>query len=437
MWMLIACTAGPAKESETGGEIPVQIENVEVTLTPTKSAAVELRWTTSEPTRGWVEYGETEELGRKSPMETEARTDHSLLLVGIPYGQSWQLRAAWEGEDGVLASETLSYQPPPREMTGTPTLENGSADEAGFFLVPQRDGALITDRGGQVVWEHSDSFTTLEHSQIRVVDGVVYRMIFDRTDSGLDRLIGVDLGGNLVEELVLPGAHHDFVFRNGDLYYLGRDTREGPDGKQWVGDNLIRRSPDGTETPIWSTWDIALNTAPQDDGFYEAGLDVAHVNGLSWNEERQLFLISSKIQKCVWAIDDQGNALWSVGDSPGAMKLTDGNWVGTPHGPLLVGNLLYLFDNDPIEGRSSRGVAYSLDFDASNYAEAWSYSDGRTRNNVLGNTEPSSDGKTFVFYGRAGGITEVDADGTALWTLSTPPSGYMHAVDDLGGPLPE
>lgn len=437
MWLLIACTSGNGDDSEIKGEPPVRIEEVQVALTPTESAAVEVRWQTPTPTRGWVEYGATEELGRKSPMESEARTDHALLLVGIPYGQSWQLRAAWEREDGVSASEILSYQAPDRTMDGLFTLDEGSGEEEGFFLVPVANGAMISDRQGRVIWESEDSFTRMEHSQIRVVDGVVYRMIFDRADSGLDRLIGVDLAGNLVEELVLPGAHHDFLFKGEDLYYLDRDTRPGPDGKQWVGDSLIRRSPDGTETPIWSTWDIALNQEPQDDGFYDAGLDVAHANGLSWNEEAQLFLISSKIQKCVWAIDADGKALWSVGDSPGALELTEGTWVGTPHGPLLEGDLLYLFDNDPIEQRASRGVAYKLDHAAGTFQEVWSYSDRRTSNKVLGNSAPSSKGRTFVFYGRAGGITEVESDGSVRWALSTPPSGYMHAVDNLGGPLPE
>jgi hypothetical protein len=103
----------------------------------------------------------------------------------------------------------------------------------------------------------------------------------------------------------------------------------------------------------------------------------------------------------------------------------------------LVGDQLYLFDNDPIQGRSSRGVRYEIDLGAGQFRESWSYSDGRTKNKVLGNSAPSAGDTNFVFYGKSGGITEVDADGIPRWTLSTPSSGYMHAVDDLGGPLPE
>ncbi len=433
MWLLIACT----DKAPTTGDTPLRVEEVQVDLTPTQTGAVEVRWQTPTPSRGWVEYGNTKELGRKSPMELEARTDHALLLVGIPYGEAWQLRAAWESDEEVSVSKKLSYQAPGRTMNGRFSLEEGKGDQEGFFLVPVTNGALISDRKGRVVWESEDMFPDFSHSQVRVVDGVVYRLVFDRADSGLDRLIGVDLAGNPVTQLSLPGAHHDFVFRGEDLYYLDRDTRPGPTGVPWVGSTLIRRSPDGTETPIWSTWDIALPRGPEDRGFYEAGLDMAHINGLSWNEDQQIFLISSKIQNCVWAIDGEGTALWSIGDIPGALELTEGSWVGTPHGPLLVGDLVYLFDNEPIQQHASRAVAYELDRSAGTFREVWSYSDGETRNLVTGNSAPTSSGNTFVFYGRTGGITEVEPDGTVAWTLSTPPSGYMHAVENLGGALPE
>jgi sugar lactone lactonase YvrE len=435
MWLLLACTATIQEDSRSEGESS-SIEHVEVTLTPTQSAAVELRWTTSEPTRGWVEYGETEELGRKSPVETEPRTDHAILLVGIPYGKTWSLRVAWEENDEVLVSDLMTYRAPDRATRGKVTLKKGSPDLPGFFLVPLSTGGLIVDRAGRVVWESQDTRQEGTHSQIRLVGNVVYRLIFDRSESGLDRIVGADLSGNLIEEISVPGAHHDFLFRDGDLYYLDRDIRPGTDGKMWVGDKLVRRTPDGTETTIWNSWDIPLNEGPADSSFYDAGLDLTHSNGLSWSEEHQLFLISSKVQNCVWAIDEEGKALWSVGNSPGALQVTTGDWVGTPHGPLLDGDRLYLFDNEPVDGGSSRAVVYQMDQEAGTLQQVWSHTDGQIHN-VLGNVAPSPDGNFFVFYGQSGGIAEVDVDGTVRSALSTPPSGYMHALDNLGGPLPE
>src|SRR5690606_38743253 len=85
--------------------------HVEAKLSNDIETVVKLAWRTQEPTRGYVEYGTTAELGLQTPLEAEETSEHEALLLGLPQETRVYYRVVtWDG-DSAGVSDVGSIEP--------------------------------------------------------------------------------------------------------------------------------------------------------------------------------------------------------------------------------------------------------------------------------------------------------------------------------------
>lgn len=272
-------------------------------------------------------------------------------------------------------------------------------------------------------------------SQAKMKDGKIWFDQFSRESDSPDLLhtLSLDLSADIQEEL--PDSHHDFILFDDRTVYLARDRRDGPDGQPWIGDKLMQRLEDGTTTELWSTWG-SVSTEVVADTFYRDGRDWIHSNGLAYWPERDLYLVSSKTQQAVFAVDGAGGGLqWVMGGVQNTLEWVDGDPFGAVHGPLYTDGRLWIFNNG--DGKApSAAEAYTLDPDKQRCTKVWEYQDSKRSTMIHGNVLPLPDGTILAAWGDEGTVKWLEESGTVLgdWQGGSP--GYVQWLPSLGGPLP-
>src|SRR5688572_18209978 len=72
--------------------------HVEAALSEDIATVVKLEWQTQEPTRGYVEYGTTRELGLETPLEVDETLEHEATLLGLTQETLVYYRVvSWDG----------------------------------------------------------------------------------------------------------------------------------------------------------------------------------------------------------------------------------------------------------------------------------------------------------------------------------------------------
>src|SRR5262245_38951689 len=75
-----------------------QPRDVEAEVNESISTVVNVRWQTDEPSIGYIEYGPTQELEWKTPLEDEAQDEHALSLLGLRPDTLYYYRVVtWDG----------------------------------------------------------------------------------------------------------------------------------------------------------------------------------------------------------------------------------------------------------------------------------------------------------------------------------------------------
>ncbi|HMI93709.1 MAG TPA: fibronectin type III domain-containing protein, partial [Polyangiales bacterium] len=152
LWAIaVSCSCGddphPREPSQVEAEVSDDIATV-----------VNVRWATGEPSIGYVEYGLSEKLELKTPLEKKEREQHALQLLGLKPDHLYYYRVVtWDGDDaGASEIQTIRSGDLP---VGMPRLELEGSGHDLLTLVPvlgRTTAVLVIDGDGEIVWYHTD-----------------------------------------------------------------------------------------------------------------------------------------------------------------------------------------------------------------------------------------------------------------------------------------
>ncbi len=413
-------------------------ENISARLSDAISTVVKVSFRTSEPATAYVEYGPTESLGSRTPLEGAASTAHEQDLLGLEADTTYYYRVVTTGEGGS-ASGTLSIRTGDLPL-GMPPLSLTGEGHDGFVLVPvlgATTAVLVIDADGKIVWYHEDD-RDLDFYRARLsVDrkSILYNAAsISGTPSEASELVRVSLDGTQTLSVPLPLLAHDFVEHpDGTLGAMVVEYRDF-DGKTLRGDEIVEVDPEGEISTVWSAWDcFDPATTPGDD--IELGWTFA--NALDYDPEEEAYYLGMRNFSSIVKIDRASGACeWVLGTFGGTFDFAPGSaHFLHQHQFEVRQNHILVFDNDGSSGDESRVLEYELDFEANVATEVWRYTaDPPVYTFVLGEPARLADGDTFVNWSAAGQMERVSPDGTSKWKLNSG-VGYAFGFDTLAKDL--
>lgn len=435
-----ACVAQPSDGSGPGGgggEAAVELR-VEATAQPT---VFRLGWEV-EAEAAWVDVIDEEGGTRRYSAQGSAGAFEALLV--LPASSRFSLRAGWEG--GEADGGSVQTGDPP---AGWPSFElsadDGSAEgyvlggltseETGLY------GVYAVDRLGRYVWWAEGDDAHIADAHLSADGGSVEWLAWD--PGGV--LARRSLDGAEHQDLVVPGIHHRFEAFGEGWVTLGTDAREYLEDVTVQGDELVFIGPDGSTERPWSTWDEMIPEAERLQGVIdEVGTplvyDWTHGNGTARDEASNKWWISLRNLDAVAQVDGDGWTLdWLLGGPHGEFELLAGEPFSYQHSPrrLADGHLL-IFDNGMEDRARSRVAEYAIDETARSYTEVWAYeAEPSIYGSYTGSADRLDDGGTFICWGAAGILGEVDAEGGLRWELRQSDLsglGFAEVVPALGSP---
>lgn len=421
---LLALGACDPKDDDTGLDAP-EVTSLEVTVSPHIVTVATVRWTTSEPVQGYLEFGPAGDLHLSTALEMEPRTDHEAVLLGLPGATDAEVRPVLVLEDG---SEHRGAAVP--YTTGSlpvalPTITVEGGDAGAWLPVPilgVLTAPVILDPQGRIVWYWLDE-SGLDVYRVRLSrDGgsVLYNAASVSGDPADDsRLVRVSLDGAEVEEIPVPLLAHDFVeLPDGTLGAIQVEYRD-VEGTEVRGDGLVEVTPDGTVTPVWSAWDC-FDPATDPGDAPEHGWTFA--NALDYDEAADDWLLGMRNQSAITRIDRAtGTCAWVLGGTAATMEFTAGSDIFMhQHQFDLADGRLLVFDNEGAAGSCSRVVEYALDEVAGTADQFGAYqTDPCIYTFVLGDVARLPGGDLLVDWATGGRIERVGSGGTPTWAAST------------------
>jgi arylsulfate sulfotransferase len=376
-------------------------------------------------------------------------TTHYLPILGVAAGRlaNISLRLTDLAGNRTTLPNATSWAAPelPDEFPPlTVTINDASKMEPGITLLPinrwdqaagVQDGWVVAvDERGEVIW--------WAYSPLRL--GQVERARSGRLRVGMEQRWALEINAFGIPEVAWwPSAldpastppwaypvsteaiHHDIIelppaANGGRMLVLGLerrtfdfypadevDTSILAEDVEVAGDEILEIDFDGTVLRRWSLFDIIDPLRICYDsllGFWNplygtVTADWSHGNGLAYDAERDLILVSLRHQDSVIAFSrETGELVWILGDpgrweapysdyllEPVQLGLSDFEWTYHQHAPkILPGGRLMLFDNgnqraipplDPLapEQRYSRAVEYAINPETRRVAQLWDY----------------------------------------------------------------
>lgn len=396
----------------------------EVTEDPGPGTVMTLSWTTGRPTHALVEYGigaldHTLEL-------PEAATRASAHLLGLAPGLEAEYRVTvFDGDAEVGAAEgTFNTRAQPRTFPSF-LIEGEAGEDAGWVVTSMfggQGGALLLDTAGTISWwATQEGAASVTDAQLTPDGRDIEYLRFNTVAEDPANL--VDSIGEIVARPVFGGetsttdihpGHHAFVHQtDGTLLWPVYDFRE-VDGVWVRGDTVMKRTPDGTVTAFWSTWD----TFTYDPGFDYDGSGWTHVNGLTWDETDGATYVSIRNLNCVVKLDEAGKVVWQLGGADSDFTFSGRRTFTHQHRlrPLENGHVI-VFDNGANAAEGSRVVEFALDEAAGTATEVWSYEPGLFVYS-LGDLWRLPSGNTLVSWGTLGRFELIDGGGESFWSMS-------------------
>ncbi len=398
--------------------------------------AAEVRWSTKEPTIGWLEYHYPGSPTLVSRVESLPRQEHQFLLVGVPGGKSAEWRAVWEEEGERLASEWQSWTPDLLENPGEPPEADllQRATDPGYLVLPDRDQQTLWILGpeGSVVWaKRLDPNAFLERA--RLLDNRLWYSYTDGNDNAAGGHIGaIGLDGSDPTDEAIP-HHHDFLVFPDRLVYLKRFSTVGPDDVVWAADELVERVGE-VETPLWNSVDGGATPELHGDKAYDEGIDWTHCNGLFWDNRQEAYWLSCKHQEAIFVINRKAELVDIVGGPQSTFKL-EGEGFGEIHAPFLQDDRLYIFNNTGGSGYPPRAEVFALDWEAHSYRLVDSHENRLAETQVFGNVTPTQTGGLMVSFGFAGFVEVVDPEGKVSLHVKSTRLSYVEYLHSLSGPI--
>ncbi|TPV96500.1 MAG: hypothetical protein B7733_04415 [Myxococcales bacterium FL481] len=425
--------AGSCEKSDSDTNTP---ENVSATVSPTISTVVQVSWTTESESTGYVEYGPTEALGQRTPLEAAASTEHSVALLGLKAGTPYFYRVViWDGDEAAASSiQTVETGFLPTVLPSL-TLQGGGHEE--YTLVPllgTTTAATIIDGDGDIVWYHIED-RDLDVYRVRLAndgESILYNagsVSGDPADNS--ELVRVPLDGSPPSSIPLSLLAHDFVeLPDGTMTAIVVEYRD-VNGVQVRGDRLVEVAPDGTQTQVWSAWDCF-------DPALHPVAEMAHgwtfANALDYDPTGDVYYLGMRNFSSITRINRQTGACeWVLGQTASTLTFAPGTlpFLHQHQFQMLENGHLLVFDNEGSPGNISRVVEYQLDLVAGTATQVWDYtSDPTVYTFVLGEPTRMAGGDTFVNWSAAGQLERVGADGTSKWKLNSG-AGYAFGFNTL------
>jgi len=411
-------------------------------------------WKTESPASSKVEYrASSGGVWLATPVDSEALTDHEVVVVGLKKATSYEFRPVSDGIAG--ASMTVSTGDLPGNFPGTFLRVPGSGSSVeltlGGFPFPI-SAVIAVNNGGDIVWYHVDSEGGDPGDFYLMDDG---RLAYNTYSA----IKAVDYRGN--EEVLLDASvygevvHHDFlVTPEGNYMYMTRSRVFGND-RDWCTDDIVERDSEGNEVWRWKSADHAgelgyffAHNRWQELFIEECGADWTHANSIHlYTDEggnRSIILSIRNMNRVIKIDYGSGEVVWQLGGGldfayTGA-EAADLQWFLYQHSAsYLPDGSVLLFDNgnDRYEETSqdfSRVLIYKLDETQKTSEISWEYDllqfvdhAGNVRMLENGNillTIPNDQNHT------SSSIQEVDPSGTKVWESlfyypSILPSNFM------------
>lgn len=400
---------------------------VEVSLAPAAPTVPVVAWTTAEPVRSRVVFGEG--LALSTPLEAEPATEHRQVLLGLPAGLDADVQIVTE-DDRRSEVRTVRTGGVPASL---PTLTvTGEGLDGGWMATSvlgddgQGAGAVIAviDGDGRYVWAHALGVGEASLRPRIASDGsglYLNVLALDKEVEVPQSLRHVTWEGELVGEWPAADMHHDFVtLPGGGFAYLAVEPRQ-IDGFTLPSDTVVVVAPDGTSEVVWRLWDHLdrFGGAPALSEIGE-GESLGHANAMQYVEEDDALLVNFALLGASALIARDGSEVrWVMGgdgtdfayDAEGAMPL----WRA--HEVSLDGDALLMFVNDAGGRECSQLWEVALDFTAMTAARAWAYEpEDCTYNYVLGGVGRMLDGDVLATWSVAGRIDRVDRDEGVVWS---------------------
>ena len=397
---------------------PPAIEFLSITESPDSALAALIEVETNEPTYATIEAVAGEH--RIDVPTTDLDEAHTILLMGMRFGMTYDVTVEVTNAAGTAASEVEQFVTTPRP-DDFPIVEVLVSDperyQPGVTLFAlrktvngTRDGRfgmfVVVDMEGYVIWYQNHGGYT----------GTAYmldngNLLYQAGGGAFEATVSGEMVHSWVKsELNPPLAfiHHDVMkMPNGNILTLNSEMRivdgyPDPEGGEEtltynvVGDGVAEITPGGDVVNLWWHHDHLADYVhkegpmfdhPGKDAWFpdaEGGTkDWTHSNGVQYDAENDLYLVSVRHLDWIIAIErETGELVWRLGCG-GDFQLTNGSgeiidgcdpaWFYHPHSPKLEedGTIL-IYDNGNFrpgterfgEGESaaySRAVRYSLD----------------------------------------------------------------------------
>ncbi len=411
------------------------IDDVQASVSEQIRTVVNVSWTTSKETTGYVEYGPSESYGFSTPLESEAALEHQVSLMGMTADTDCHFRVVVPTDDGDEVSETgeIITGSLPAELPGLTVSGQGQDHFSVVPIIGSTTGPMIINSEGEFIWYHIEE-RELDVYRTRVsVDGqsVLYNAasVSGEPDEGSE-IVRVAYDGSWEESIPIPLLAHDFVeHADGTIGAMVVEYRDF-EGEDLRGDQIIEVAPDGTQTTIWSAWDCFDPSEITGDDM-EIGWTFA--NALDYDPDEQAYYLSLRNFSSIIKIDRaSGECLWGFGGEANSFDIASGSETFMhEHQFQVLDDSILIFDNDGAVTYESRVLEYSFDQDNQQAEQIWEYTaDPSIYVFVLGDVHRFDDGDTLVTWSVSGQMDRVDSAGQAEWTLNSD-LGYAFGFNTL------
>ena len=424
-------------------------EGVGARVSDSAATVVNVRWTTAEPSTGYVSYGKTSSLGLTTPLETASATGHSQALLELSAGSLYYYRViTWDGHDAgaspvqTFRTGALPAALPTFAQAGDSTSSDGFDQLTLLPISSDQTSVSAVAPTGEVLWYHTEDSDRTVTRAVLSVDGksVVYNAL--GAGAGADsELVRAPLDGSSVDSISVPGLGRDFLEKpDGTFAALAADVRDFA-GAPLRGDQIVEIDASGTTTSIWSTWDcFDPQESPGDgpDGEWTGAVALALDKGkLPSDPSDDAYYVSLRNISAIARVERAtGRCTWVLGSAAKTLDFADAaSAFEHPAGFFAQGTKLAVLDADGAGSGSSRVVEYTLDVEANTAMSTLTYAPAPALHvDELGAVTLLTNHRRLANWSTNGRLEVVDDDGNVLWSLAAGTGvtlGYHTLIDSL------
>lgn len=357
------------------------------------------------------------------------QTEAVFTLLGLHPNSEHQITIHWEDQEGNKEEKTTSISIPPLgELSSALPIQVDINQNMDGYLFGTVFGdpiyLVLLDMKGNILWgiEQGD----LDHggidSDLSSDRNSIYFNEFHK-DKSIDdsRIKKISWMGEIEEELQTPLAHHMFdVLPDGSIVYIALDLRDTEQYGPVCGDQIIKRSPDGTEEILFSTWEHMTVHQSSSWAFvlYPFCRDWTHGNFIEWDQDRESFLFSTAGTDTIFELSPQGEPLQQITGFSAYAPLwifepADGVF-SYPHGPHWNqnGELMFISTRQDL----SSAARYQIHDDTDILEQTWSWgTEYGYQAYHLGEVMEINGNQTLINWGSVGVIQILNENNSLLW----------------------